>query len=684
MRIAGAGLLVSASLLLAPGVVRGDMSIELVRDVCIPEFSYHLQETKESSLLAEAIAHGFESFDDTARQKRLSLLEANGLYLPEVQRRTCNIPPVSPVAPVEGDSIGVLRIVCLPALRYLEVEVIQDSRLSGVISQKLHAASHQEREKYLQVLAEHNLYLADNLNYSCKMPETTYRMGTRDIVFSGGNQGQPDRFVGFDLWANDKPWLQGLRASPVVDGQPLITSFIISDGKRGWTPYREAILCLNENGGREPRCDDMRFRLADEEAMWGANSDDFLPVTQGVLVPTPSFNCAVAATALDKAICRDKKLSRIDAVMAKFYQHASERLDSKRSDALRMEQRQWLKSRTEKCAGGDSSCLKKLYEDRIYALWFRYENRVAFRVPNRYPEMGFFKGSRGMCGFTGLDPSDRYLVYAAGGYRGRSLNVQIDQSGYKATQFDVAVNSPDKPVVLILGAYEPSIWNVSWTKRTRILAVLATGYHRQAVAGLPDGTPILVSTGDNDGSCGGTYIDNRLDNRAGRVPDPSRTLSPLSKKVFGKPEDKVYFADKNGRIVVGEAIPVGEHLATSQDTLPENFPDKRAALAGEDGLRDAVAKGFIRPATMKDREEWIKRRAGITPKYPSQPWHDGGVPIVANHTYVILKPFKIPAGGGFLAVFYLADGVPFPDGELGHSPLYDFNTMACHGVVCNH
>ena len=62
-----------------------------------------------------------------------------------------------------------------------------------------------------------------------------------------------------------------------------------------------------------------------------------------------------------------------------------------------------------------------------------------------------------------------FAVFASGGYSGRTLDFQIDQSGHQATQFDVVVNSPTKPAVLMLGAYEPSIWNISWTPKTKIV-----------------------------------------------------------------------------------------------------------------------------------------------------------------------------------------------------------------------
>ena len=80
---------------------------------------------------------------------------------------------------------------------------------------------------------------------------------------------------------------------------------------------------------------------------------------------------------------------------------------------------------------------------------------------------------------------------AAGSYSGRLVPFQIDQSGHQATQFDIGVHA-DKPVALLLSAYAPTIWSLGWTQNTRIVAVFATGYHCQAVAGLPPGQTVQV------------------------------------------------------------------------------------------------------------------------------------------------------------------------------------------------
>ncbi|MEJ2677035.1 MAG: hypothetical protein P8011_17955 [Acidihalobacter sp.] len=82
-----------------------------------------------------------------------------------------------------------------------------------------------------------------------------------------------------------------------------------------------------------------------------------------------------------------------------------------------------------------------------------------FKIP---PKSAQLRAAKTECKFEGLTVPGNTVVYAAGGYRGRDTGFQIDQSGHAARQFDVAVNSPNRPVALILASYEPTIWNMGW------------------------------------------------------------------------------------------------------------------------------------------------------------------------------------------------------------------------------
>ena len=269
------------------------------------------------------------------------------------------------------------------------------------------------------------------------------------------------------------------------------------------------------------------------------------------------------------------------------------------------------------------------------------------------------------CRFDGVVIPQNARVYAVDGNKGKRLDSQIDQSGHQARQVDVTVNSQGNPSVLILVAYEPTIWDVHWTAGTKILAVLASGYHHQAVAGLPKSVPVLVSTYDNKGVCGYVHVSG---------PD-GRDVNSLSKRLLGRHVDAVTAAN-GGTATAGEAILPNSERKTSSDTPPESYVDKNAPLAGPAGVLDAVAKGILRHATDADGKAWEHAVLEKTP--------NAKVRVYSFRAYVVLKEFIYPAGlyGGDSAVFFVPKGVSAPIGDPGHSTIYDFNTLRCHGPGC--
>jgi uncharacterized protein YecT (DUF1311 family) len=286
-------------------------------------------------------------------------------------------------------------------------------------------------------------------------------------------------------------------------------------------------------------------------------------------------------------------------------------------------------------------------------------------------------GASDECTFYNLDLPPDFAVIAAGEYSGRKLDVQIDQSGHQATQMDVVVNYKAKPLVLMLGAYEPAIWDIRWTAGTRIIAVLVGGHHRQIVTGLPRTTPVYVNRDENGCFLGDFYV----------APKENKKLNPLSRKHFGRAVDAVYYA-KGGAIHIGDPLPEGERLLASADTPLESFIDNSAPLAGPKGVLDAVEKGLLRKATQQDVQQWVdgvlaKRRSESGPQVAGQGDPPVGRPPL-THTYVVLKPFRFPAGmyGGNSFWFIIPKGVPYPEGDPGHSEVYDLNTMRCTGALC--
>jgi len=282
-----------------------------------------------------------------------------------------------------------------------------------------------------------------------------------------------------------------------------------------------------------------------------------------------------------------------------------------------------------------------------------------------------------ICGFPGVVLPADGKVYAAGAYSGRKVDFQIDSRGPPAPQAHVAVNPPPAPVVLMLGAYEPTIWNIGWSSESRIAAVLVSGYHRQVVAGLPKSVPTLVSSYDNKGACGYFYVNA----------DDVGNLNPMAQRVFARSVDRVYPA-RDGRVVIGDTLPAGVALVTGNGPTPESFRNPNAALAGPAGIADAVRKGLLREATDADARAWVQAQAAL-PANRDLPPVEGATspsvkPVALYHAYVVLKPMAMPAGlyGAHSVTLFVPKGVPRPTGELGHSRLLDFNTVTCAGATC--
>ena len=272
-------------------------------------------------------------------------------------------------------------------------------------------------------------------------------------------------------------------------------------------------------------------------------------------------------------------------------------------------------------------------------------------------------------------PSD-YVLYAGGEYAGRKLGFQIDQSGNEATQFDVTVNEPGKNVVLALGAYEPSVWNIRWTPQTHIVGVYVSGYHRQSIAGLDSAIPTLNSSYDNRGTCGYFYMSQK----------DAAAADKQVKRIFGRAATS-YFIASNGRLEIGSPLN-GTTTTQSNQVTTESFRDQASPLSGEAGLEQLMREGKLRLGRSDDMRAWeeTKRRASGQPAINvvgSRPANESGSTSLRN-TYVVLAPTRFPAGlyGAHSATFIVLRGVPVPEGNPGHSAVLDMNTANCIGVTC--
>lgn len=280
-----------------------------------------------------------------------------------------------------------------------------------------------------------------------------------------------------------------------------------------------------------------------------------------------------------------------------------------------------------------------------------------------------------VCKFKGLKLPSNYLVLATGAYKGYRTGFQIDASGHEATQFDVAVNYENIPVVLVLSAYEPSIWNIGWSQRTKIAAVLVSGYHKQVVAGLDVNVPLLISTYDNKSACGYFNIDYN-----------SPRIDEINKKtllLFDKKINMIYPVTE-GKVLVGNDLTASTKLVTSSQITPASYRDITAPLAGKAGLEEAIKNGVLRLATSEDAETWanqVLQNSNIplgTPAIEMAPPRNREIQKISLlKAYVVLGEFTYPAGlwGADSVNFLIPKGIAKPKGNSGHSNVYDFNTL---------
>jgi uncharacterized protein YecT (DUF1311 family) len=103
------------------------------------------------------------------------------------------------------------------------------------------------------------------------------------------------------------------------------------------------------------------------------------------LAPSPSFDCRIAKSTIEKSICGDVELARLDRQVADYYagglssrRYAIAENKGKPREAEKIaaltayisEQRDWLKLRNATCEAGDKACLAKSYRDRLKANLF--------------------------------------------------------------------------------------------------------------------------------------------------------------------------------------------------------------------------------------------------------------------------------------------------------------------------
>jgi len=262
--------------------------------------------------------------------------------------------------------------------------------------------------------------------------------------------------------------------------------------------------------------------------------------------------------------------------------------------------------------------------------------------------------------FDGL--GDDFKLYAVGTYKGKiPLEIQLDDSGNEVTQAEVIVNEPETPVVLMLTAYDPVVWRVGITEGTHIAGVIVSGYHGQALIGIEQEIPFIISTHEVPGDFAYMY--------AYKASHDLLDINERLKVVAGKELDYFYFQPVNGVFEVGAPIEEGQPLHYSDDLTLAGFVDPGRPLAGQRGIDQLLSEGRLRPATVADISAWIDEESEVFQDLAP------GIRVSSHlhpqNTYVVLEQLTLPNGlfGAHARTFLIPNDVPFPDGDPGHSQL---------------
>lgn len=91
--------------------------------------------------------------------------------------------------------------------------------------------------------------------------------------------------------------------------------------------------------------------------------------------------CAHAKLSVEKRICRNPQLLRLENRLLDLYRKNLRRSTSLEKRILRQEQRNWIRVRNRECAHRDDSCLKYYYVDRISDLGGKISSNNTTRYP---------------------------------------------------------------------------------------------------------------------------------------------------------------------------------------------------------------------------------------------------------------------------------------------------------------
>lgn len=263
-------------------------------------------------------------------------------------------------------------------------------------------------------------------------------------------------------------------------------------------------------------------------------------------------------------------------------------------------------------------------------------------------------------------------VVALGAYEGKEpVSFYAPNDAHEAGAIAVSGEKKGPPVVLVLSAYDPVVWDLRRVPNGRLEGVVLYGYSAQAVVGLAKGVPLRFSTRTRaDPRCGAGGF-------AYQGGTGLERLSATVTKAVGRPIDVFYgsYAPRGFNIDGGaEPLPDTGTITLNMLVGSETF-EVSAVPPGAAGIAMLLQQGAIRLVMEGDQEEL---NAALTKASPTG--HLAPVRMrLDRRSYVILKPITMPRGmyGGHSGSFLIAKGVPSPNDPGSHNTYIRLDDGSC-------
>ncbi len=302
------------------------------------------------------------------------------------------------------------------------------------------------------------------------------------------------------------------------------------------------------------------------------------------------------------------------------------------------------------------------------------------------------------CGLPKALRETDYLLLASGLYEGAD-STQVET---RNPVTDVFVEKNTKPVVLVLSAYSTNEWHIhSNPEDNNIYAVVVVGYEDPVVL-TDDDHLFITKITPKDAGC---YMNTFRDNNVSQLNDIVARFSNQKVAMFYSPKTDglVYFDNidaiesNNTHGAVKAKVELREVLEVKATAEPKKAPIANETAKQLPDIAAALVQGSLRVATQADIAGFEKAyRSYVKPESEEVPTFSGssassGTAKANNRklyyyhssrTYVITENYSFPdnLGGANAGLFFLPEGVPYPQGDMGHSSLLNMNDGSCRGL----